>query len=182
MTEQTMTNQRLVGQQLLDAIDSNQSHKDNAIKCGYVRDNGTVEFVNYFEALLDARGKLWDNDDNEEDEDEYRQVTEGMNSDEREFFDFLCDEFPDENYECVKEFMCDLDEIGVLYRSDYESRYYGYFDSDEEFAKEFYEGIGDIRSDHSLFDYIDWSLVYKNELSYDFDVIEAFGNNYYFHG
>ena len=64
--------------------------------------------------------------------------------------------------------------------SDFESAYRGAYDSNEQYAEEFYTDIGAYNPDTASDLVIDWEATYNYALRYDITVLEADGESHYF--
>ena len=74
-----------------------------------------------------------------------------------------------------------LDNYGEdLSYSDFESAYRGAYDSNADYAEEFYTECGDYDPNTQSNLVIDWEATYNYALRYDMTVLEADGENHYF--
>ena len=64
--------------------------------------------------------------------------------------------------------------------SDFQSSYRGAYDSDADYAEEFYTEIGDYDPNTQTSLVIDWEATYNYSLRYDMTVLEADGESHYF--
>ena len=113
-------------------------------------------------------------------------VTPNVNTvftkDQEELLDYIADytadafaEYFDET-EDEQRLLDELSDIGIESKEQFEDRYEGHFDSwnaEAEFAEQLMVDCCDyIRSDHPLYNFIDWQDVWDRLVSYDYDTIQ----------
>ena len=186
----TATMTRLVGQELLDYIASNESSMtktDQCIGAGYVRQDelqisGQImaAFTDFYEAIIEAKGidptrdafadGAWYDKLSTQDKDLYDAIEE------------RCLEFTNLGAEECQEFMDQLSEYGITTGEQFDDAYFytsECFEPEAEFAEYVMTEINCI----DIPDYVvvDWQATWDRNLCYDFFSIEFNGDTYFFH-
>ena len=187
MTAPVTNTPKLTGQALIDYVNKTEvSIKSKTYQClgaGYVRENGSPAFVDFYEALLDAKkeaGLMTTND--QSDADWYDELSQPQ----RELYDAIedmCPEFTKFTTDECDEFMRELDCLGIENAEQFSNAYnsqYGGWRPEAEFAEEFAVYSGAIDEDSPVFFAVDWQRVWDNSLRYDFNTIEFDGTTYFF--
>jgi hypothetical protein len=146
---ETMTQTQLTGDALLAKIaefDSTVTATVKATACGYLKDNGKVDYVAFYTQLLDAKGLL-NNDDEEEEVSEVRAaLNERFGSDAVDAFCEIWSDF-------------DLDF--------FEDAYVGCYESGAAYAEELVSDCYGLPRNLPSFVEIDWEATWQN-LRYDY--------------
>jgi hypothetical protein len=91
-----------------------------------------------------------------------------------EMVEFLQDRLDMTEDEAIQ-FASDLEDHGIETEEQFDDAYYGSFDSEKEFAEEFYtDMMGQIDSNHPLYSFINWQEVWDCQLRYDFVEIDGY--------
>ena len=188
----TTTIEKLTGQALLDYVNANPllTHTERCTAAGYFKDldDGSkgCNFIEYFEAILDARKANGEYQEQQSVADWYDSLTEqdmelyGMIED-------MCPEFQEFNAEQCQEFMDELSEHGITTAEQFEDAYCYQTDSwnaECDFAQYYAEEIAclDVTNDAGMgyFLVIDWQATWYCNLRHDFFTIEFDGETYFF--
>jgi hypothetical protein len=149
-------------------LDRQERTRTDMIKdAGYLNDNGTAAYVLFYTELLNAKGikPVSDSDVVAADYDE-------MDDDTKELYDHVDKLFGEKwTHEEVVEFINKLDDLDIRTKDTFDEYFYDRYDSEKEFAQQYYIDMGSIDEDSSLFYFIDWDGVAR-ELGYDYDFIE----------
>ena len=182
---------RMEGLALLEHLEINKekSHTDNAIACGYVREDGRVAYTDYYEAVLEARNTFGTN--NREtigDDSEFEQWYDSLDEQTTELWDAIYESVPSEAdcwlLEQCKDFIDELSSYGIKSAEQWQdafSRYDSGYDVEARFAEEYYTDCGIVDEDNPLFFAIDWEIVWRHSLAYDFLTFEFNGETWFFH-
>lgn len=146
-----MTQTQLTGDAMLAKIaefDSTVTATVKATACGYLRDNGKVDYVAFYTALLEAKGLLNQEDEDEDvEENELRaKLNEDYGSD---AVDAFCEIWGEDDLEGFEEAYC------------------GRYDSGADYAEELVSDCYGLPRDLPSFVAIDWEATWEN-LSYDY--------------
>ena len=184
----TVTVTKLTGQALIDYVNETEvsikSKTEQCLGAGYVRDNGSPAFVDFYEALLDAKneaGLMPTND--QSDADWYDSLSEPQ-QDLYDAIEDMCPEFTKFTTDECEEFMRELDDLGIENAEQFNDAYYSQYDgwnAERDFAEEYMIGIGAIDEDSPVFFAIDWQHVWDHSLRYNYSTIEFDGTTYFFH-
>ena len=149
----------LTGNDLLTKVNELQAQEPPAKMseivraCGYERD-GKLKYTEFYTELLTVKGLI--NNDTLENDD--------ISEEYQEQYQKLCE---DHGKDAVDAFL-------ELYSEDdlesFEEAYYGRYDSEADFAEEYYNDIGDAPS----FVVVDWEATWNCNLRYDFDFEDGF--------
>lgn len=182
---------RMEGLALLEHIESHpdSSHTDNATACGYVREDGRIAYTDYFEAIVEARnthtgyGK-----DAEEEDHEFDQWYESLDSDTTLLWDAIYESVPNEadlwDVQQCKDFISELSDYGIESGRQFQdsfSQYDSGYDVEARFAEQWYTDCGIVDDNNPVFFAIDWDIVWRHSLSYDFMTFEFNGETWFFH-
>ncbi len=119
----------LTGTELLAKVNelqaTNASRTDIVLACGYIRKDGKAAYTAFYEALLMAK---YPNGY------PYKNEIEFDSEEEKEEFDRLCKQYPQDAVEIYYE------EIGTL--DDFSNAYIGEYPSEKDFVMEMLEGYG----------------------------------------
>jgi hypothetical protein len=183
---------RMEGLALLEHIETHpeSSHTDNAIACGYVREDGKVAYTDYYEAILEAKqthqGYTLNHND-ADDDCEFQAWYESLNEETTELWDAVYERVPEEcdiwDVQQCKDFISHLDDLGINSASNFEDAFLTYdsgYDVEARFAEDYYSGCGYIDSDHPLYFAIDWDIVWRHNLEYDINTFEFNGETWFF--
>ena len=184
----TTTLTKLTGQALIDYVNKTEvsikSKTEQCLGAGYVRENGSPAFVDFYTELLDAKneaGLMPTND--QSGADWYDNLSETQ----QELYDAIedmCPEFSKLTGDQCDEFMAELNDLGIENAEQFSDAYYMQFDGwhpEADFAEEFMVETGAINEDSPVFFAIDWEQVWNHSLRYDFSTIEFDGTTYFFH-
>ena len=162
MTTATASAPRLTGDAMVVAIDSLIESavgtpevitaSDKVRACGYIKENGKLDYVGFYTALIEAKGILT--------KDYTPQFEEGSIAEK------LAESYPAEAVQAFIDYFGDNDLSG------FEDAYQGEFESGAEFAKDFVEGCyGD--NAHPWWVVTDWEATWDN-LDGDFVEIDGY--------
>ena len=181
---------RMEGLALLEHLETHKdsSHTENATACGYVREDGKIAYTAYFEAVLEARNTFSGyGKDAEEDDHEFDQWYESLDSDTTLLWDAIYESVPAEcdiwDLQQCKDFIAELSDYGIETAEQWEdafSQYDSGYDVEARFAEQWYTDCGMIDEDNPLFFAIDWDIVWRHSLSYDFMTFEFNGETWFF--
>ena len=184
---------RMEGLALLEHIESHtdSSHTDNAIACGYVKEDGRVAYVDYYEAILEARQthQGYSLNHNDADDDcEFDAWYDSLNEQTTELWDAIYESVPEEcdiwDMQQCKDFISELSDYGIETAEQWQdafSQYDSGYDVETRFAEQFYIDCGMVDEDSPLYFAIDWDRVWRHSLSYDFMTFEFNGETWFFH-
>ena len=178
---------RLTGQQLLDYVKefnlTNTTRTEMIKGAGYVNDNGTAAYVDFYTELLKAKEVLDPTyvSKQEAEDAEY----DDLSSDEQELYDEVHKLFGEKwDHEEIMEFMEKLDDIGINAVIDLRECFTFVSDdawhSEEEFAKYYTMEVYCAEFPSIVEDYINWQAVYDGELQYDYNSIDFDCSTYFF--
>lgn len=186
----TATMTRLVGQELLDYIASNESSMTKTEQClgaGYVRQGpGSLSgetmaaFTDFYEAIIKAKGI--DPMRNAFEDGSWYDNLSAQDKDLNDMIESICPEFTKLSGTKCQEFMDELSEYGITTASQFEDAYFyttDAFDPEADFAEVITTEINCV----DIPDYVvvDWQATWDHYLSYDFFTIEFDGDTYFFH-
>ena len=181
---------RLEGLALLEHLETNKekSHADNATACGYVREDGKVAYTDYYEAVLEARNAFSGyGKDAEEDDHEFDQWYESLDSDTTLLWDAIYERVPEEcdiwDLQQCKDFIAELSDYGIETAEQFEDSFQTYdsgYDVEARFTEQYYTDCGMVDEDSPVFFAIDWDIVWRHSLSYDFMTFEFNGETWFF--
>lgn len=185
---------RREGLALLEHIESHpdSSHTDNAIACGYVREDGRVAYTDYYEAILEARQthQGYSLNHNDADDDcEFDAWYDSLNEQTTELWDAIYESVSSEadlwDLQQCKDFISELSDYGIESAAQWEdsfSQYDSGYDVEARFAEEWYTNCtGMVDEDNPVYFAIDWDIVWRHSLSYDFMTFEFNGETWFFH-
>ena len=130
------------------------SASDKVRACGYTKEDGKLDYVSFYEALIEAKGILL--------KDYTPQFEEGSVA------ETLAETYPAEAIQAFIDYFGE----GDLTEENFEVAYHGEFESGAEFAKDFVEGCyGD--NAHPWWVVTDWEATWNN-LSDDFIELEGY--------
>lgn len=182
---------RMEGLALLEHLELNKdaSHSDNATACGYVREDGRIAYTDYFMAILEARnthtgyGRETIADDSD-----FDQWYESLDSDTTLLWDAIYESVPSEadcwDLQQCKDFIAELSDYGIETADHWEgafSRYDSGYDVEARFTEEFFNDCGIVNDDNPVYFAIDWDMVWRHSLSYEFMTFEFNGETWFFH-
>jgi len=189
MTTTTTTPFTLTGDSLVSFVDEkmelvNQgklTRTDMIKDAGYVYDNGTAMYTQFYTELLNAKGVTPVTNTDVEDR-EYDDLT----LDAKCLYDKITDMLGEKwTHEETIEFMDELDDIGIQYADDFEEAFEWEHDSYSSYAeKEFAEYwccevmCADIPE--IVLAAVDWQDVWDHNLRYDFCYIETNNGTFFF--
>jgi nuclear transport factor 2 (NTF2) superfamily protein len=148
---------------------------------GYVRDNGSAMYTEFYTELLNARGIVPTTDTDVADK-EYNDMSE----DEKDLYDKITDTLGSKwTHEETVEFMEELDDIGINTASDFEEAYEYTHDSyssyaEKEFAEYWCIEVLDAQIPDCVLAAVDWQSVWDHNLRYDFASIETANGTFFF--
>lgn len=149
----------LTGNALLTKVTELQAQNtktsDIVRECGYVREDGKLQYTQFYTELLTVKGLL--NNDTLENEisDEYQEK-----------YQELCETY---GKDAVDAFLELYDESDL---ESFEDAYQGSYDSEEAFAEEFTNDVYGF--DVPSFVVVDWTATWNSGLRYDFDFEDGF--------
>ena len=146
---------------------------------GYIYDNGSVRYTDFYTELLRSKGvtPITDTDiDNESYDD--------LDSDTKDLYDNIDNKFGEKwDHEQVMEFIELLDNIGITTSDDLDEMFEYQTDSYHpvsEFTEQYVTDVMDYQIPHFVYNHIDWNQVWDSELRYDFNTFEFDGTTYFF--
>jgi hypothetical protein len=148
---------------------------------GYVRDNGSAMYTEFYTELLNARGIVPTTNTDVADK-EYND----MSTDEKDLYDKITDMLGSKwTHEETVEFMEELDDIGINTASQFEDCYEWEHDSyssyaEKEFAEYWCVDVMDAQIPEIVLSAIDWQDVWDHNLRYDFCYIETVNGTFFF--
>lgn len=154
------------------------SKSDLVAAAGFVKDNGKLDFVAFYETLLAAKGLGDpDNGNNNDEDEEYEQLS----TDQQSVYDWLGENYGNAwTHDETIEFMGELKDLGVETKDNLESALYtvvdGGYNWEAEFAEEYVLELEHHLRDSLIFHAIDWQRVWDRSLMYDFSTIEFDGS------
>jgi hypothetical protein len=146
---------------------------------GYVTDNGTARYVDFYTELLRAKG-ITPVTDTDTAEAEY----EALSGTQQDLYDAITEKFGEKwTHEETIEFMDELDDIGITTPEQLDDAYEwdtDEYDAEEKFAEYFVIEVMDARIPDIVEDCIEWQAVWDSSLRYDYVTIEFDGSTYFF--
>ena len=146
---------------------------------GYINDNGSVRYTDFYTELLRSKGvtPVTDTDiDNESYDD--------LDSDTKDLYDNIDNKFGEKwDHEQVMEFIELLDDIGITTSDDLDESYEyqtDSYDPESEFTEQYVTDVMDSQIPEIVYNHIDWNQVWDSELRYDFSTFEFDGTTYFF--
>jgi len=178
----TVAIQRLTGDALLAHIEEYKhlSKTEQCLTAGYVRDNGSPAYVDFYTEVLNAKPIVSDNNNDAADDAEY----DALDDDKRELYDEVHDRFGYTwDHEQIMEFIEELDDIGIENVSQLEDNYI--YTSDEyraerEFAEYWVCEVMCEPPSDVIAAAVDWQAVWDHNLSYDINTIEFDNETFFF--
>jgi hypothetical protein len=166
----------------MELINRGELTRTDMIKdAGYVYDNGTAMYTQFYTELLNAKGiqpvTTTDVEDREYDE---------LSNDDRDLYDKITDMFGEKwTHEEIIEFMDELADISIDNADDLEASYEWTHDSYSSYAeKEFSEywcvEVMDAQIPDIVYAAVDWQDVWDHNLRYDFCYIETVNGTFFF--
>jgi hypothetical protein len=159
------------------------SKSDLVAAAGFVKDNGKLNFIAFYETLLAAKGLADPDNGNNEDEDkEYEQLS----ADQKEVYNWLGENYGSKwDHDDTIEFMGELRDLGIETTNHLENAFYSMVDDsykwEAEFAEEYTCKMEHNLQDSFVFHAIDWQRVWGSSLTYDFSIIEFDDSVFIFH-
>jgi hypothetical protein len=148
---------------------------------GYVYDNGTAAYVDFYTELLNAKGVVPTTN-----VDTMEQEYDDLSEDEKDLYDKITDMLGEKwTHEETIEFMDELDDIGITIASEFEDAYEYTHDSfanyaEREFSEYWCMDVLDAKIPECVFAAIDWQDVWDHNLRYDFASIETVNGTFFF--
>jgi hypothetical protein len=146
---------------------------------GYVRDNGSAEYTEYYTELLRARGELPVTDKDVE-ETSY----ENLSGADQDFYDKVDEMFGEKwDHEMVLDFMEELKDLGIETPEALQDSFEYQSDSyraERDFAEELITQIMGETIPSAVEGCIDWEAVWESSLRYDYNTIEFDGEVFFF--
>ena len=189
MTTTTAPTFMLKGSSLLDFVNDKMelvnrgelTRTDMIKDAGYVRDNGSAMYTEFYTELLNAKGvtPVTDTDTMEQEYDD-------MSTDEKDLYDKITDMLGEKwTHEETVEFMDELEDIGITSADDFESSYeytHGSYSSyaEKEFAEYWCIDVMNAQIPEIVLSAIDWQDVWDHNLRYDFAYIETVNGTFFF--
>jgi hypothetical protein len=152
------------------------SRTDLIKEAGYLNTNGTAAYVDFYTELLRAKGvtPVTDADVND-------KAYDDLDSETQSLYDAVEDKLGEKwDHEQIMEFISELDDIGIETADQFEDAFEGVYDSEKDFADQWYTDVMNVQIPASLYSCIDWQLVWDSELRYDFNTIEFDYDTYFF--
>jgi hypothetical protein len=186
----------LKGSSLLDFVNDKMelvsrgelTRTDMIKDAGYVRDNGSAMYTEFYTELLNARGVIPTTNT-----DTMEQEYDDMSTDEKDLYDKITDILGEKSrlagspwtHEETVEFMEELDNIGINTASDFEDAYEYTHDSyssyaEQEFAEYWCTEVLNAEIPDCVLAAVDWQSVWDHNLRYDFCYIETVNGTFFF--
>jgi len=177
----------LTGQSLVDYVDEKMplvqreelTRTDLIKDAGYVYDNGSAMYTQFYTELLNARGVTPATATDVEDA-EY----DNLDSDTKELYDSVDERLGSKwTHEEIIEFIEELDDIGITTAREFEDSFeYGTdaYHAESEFAEELCCEIEYNLKDSIVFAAINWQDVWDHQLRYDYSAIETSNGTFFF--
>jgi hypothetical protein len=150
----------LIGSDLLNKVTEMQqqnppaSASDIVRECGYVKDNGKLNYTEFYTALLTEKGLLPSQDSDSK-----------VSEENQDLYDELCNRYGDD---AVDAFLELYDENDL---SNFEDCYQGAYDSEADFAERFTTDVYASIPDYIV---VDWEATWNSNLAYDYDFQDGF--------
>jgi nuclear transport factor 2 (NTF2) superfamily protein len=180
----TLTGDSLVAfvNEKMELVNRGELTRTDMIKdAGYLNDNGTARYVDFYTELLNAKGitpaTMTDTNDAEYDD---------LSTDAKDLYDKITELLGEKwTHEETIEFMDELDDIGIETASQFEEAYEYTHDSysayaEKEFAEYLVIEVMDARIPDIVLAHIDWQHVWDHELRYDYNAIETVNGTFFF--
>lgn len=175
---------RLTGDALLEHVAKykDATKTEQCLTAGYVRDNGSPAYVDFYTELLNASPIVTDPNKAAADDAEY----DALDDDKRELYDEVHDRFGEKwDHEQIMEFIEELNDIGIENVSQLEDAYvYTHDDwvstAEREFAEYWVCEIMCEAPADVIAAAVDWQAVWDHNLRYDFNTIEFDGTVFFF--
>jgi hypothetical protein len=184
----TTTTVRLTGQSLIDfvnekmpTIDAFFTRTDMVRDAGYINDNGTGAYVDFYTELLKAKEVLDPNYVSKRDAEDAEY--DAMSGTEQELYDRLAAFNNKWDHEEVTDFMKELDDIGIETPEQFDESFEWDTDGykpEEEFAEYFVTEVYCTSFPDIIEGCIDWQAVWNSSLRYDYNTINFGGDTYFF--
>ena len=148
---------------------------------GYMRDNGTAMYTQFYTELLNAKGVVPTTN-----VDTMEQEYDDLSEDKKDLYDKITDMLGEKwTHEETIEFMDELEDIGIYSASEFEDAYEWTHDSYSSYAeKEFSEywciDVLDAQIPECVLNAVDWQDVWDHNLRYDFASIETVNGTFFF--
>jgi hypothetical protein len=166
----------------MELVNRGELTRTDMIKdAGYLNDNGTARYVDFYTELLNAKGitpaTMTDVNDAEYDD---------LSIEEQELYDAITEMLGEKwTHEETIEFMDELDDIGITTASEFSDAYEYTHDSysayaEKEFAEYFVIEVMDARIPDIVMAAIDWQDVWDHNLRYDYNSIETVNGTFFF--
>lgn len=175
---------RLTGDALLAHVDKykDATKTEQCLSAGYVRDNGSPAYVDFYTELLNASPIVTDPNKVLAENDEY----DALDDDKRDLYDEVHDRFGEKwDHEQIMEFIEELDDIGIENVSQLEDALVFTHDdwvstAEREFAEYWVCEIMCASIPDVIAAAVDWQAVWDHNLRYDFNTIEFDGAVFFF--
>jgi nuclear transport factor 2 (NTF2) superfamily protein len=180
----TLTGDSLVAfvNEKMELVNRGELTRTDMIKdAGYLNDNGTARYVDFYTELLNAKGitpaTMTDTNDAEYDD---------LSTDAKDLYDKITELLGEKwTHEETIEFMDELDDIGIETASQFEEAYEYTHDSysayaEKEFAEYLVIEVMDARIPDIVMAAIDWQDVWDHNLRYDYNSIETVNGTFFF--
>jgi nuclear transport factor 2 (NTF2) superfamily protein len=166
----------------MELVNRGELTRTDMIKdAGYLNDNGTARYVDFYTELLNAKGitpvTMTDTNDAEYDD---------LSTDAKDLYDKITEMLGEKwTHEETIEFMDELDDIGITTASEFSDAYEYTHDSysayaEKEFAEYFVIEVMDARIPDIVMAAIDWQDVWDHNLRYDYNSIETVNGTFFF--
>ena len=183
------TTVRLTGQSLIDFVNEKMqlinrgeiTRTDMIKDAGYINDNGTAAYTDFYTELLKAKEVLDPNYVSVRDAEEAEY--EAMSGTEQELYDKIVEFNNKWDHEEITGFMKELNDIGIETPEGFDDSYEYTADSwkpEEEFAEYIVTEVLETSYPSIIEGCIDWQAVWNSALRYDYNTIEFDGATYFF--
>jgi hypothetical protein len=167
----------------MELVNRGEITRTDMIKdAGYLNDNGSVAYTDFYTELLKAKEVLDPNYVSKRDAEDAEY--DAMSGVEQEMYDAVHEKLGEKwDHEEITDFMKELDDIGI---ETPEQLFFSYeyttdsYKPEEEFAEYFVIDVMDARIPDIVEGCIDWQTVWNSALRYDYNTIEFGGDTYFF--
>lgn len=153
----------------MELVNRGELTRTDMIKdAGYVNDNGTGAYVDFYTELLRAKGisPVTDTDMS-------NAAYDDLPPDTQHLYDVVDDKLGEKwDHDEVMDFIEELDDIGITTGEQFEDCFEGVYDDEKEFAQYWVCDVLNAQIPECVYNCIDWEHVWSHELKYDFNCIE----------
>jgi len=166
----------------MELVNRGEITRTDMIKdAGYLHDNGTVAYTDFYTELLKAKEVLDPNYVSKRDTEDAEY--EAMTGVEQEMYDRLIEFNNKWDHEEITDFMKELDDLGIDTPEQFDESFEWDTDGykpEEEFAEHFVTEVYETSIPDIVEGCVDWQAVWNSSLRYDYNTIEFGGDTYFF--